>query len=221
MSVDPLQMTPELHQYMLANSLREPEVLQQMREEVSKMPEAAMLLAPEQGQFLAFLLKLIGAKRTVEVGVFTGCSTIWTALSLPDDGRIIACDVSEEYTAVAQRYWQQANVSDKIDLRLAPAGDTLAQLIEDGQAGQFDFAFIDADKGNYGLYYEQCLTLLRPGGLMVFDNVLWSGAVIDESDQSEDTVAIRQLNQMAHQDNRIDVSIVPIGDGLLLARKRG
>ena len=220
MTVDPLAMTPQLHQYMLSVSLREPEVLVKMRREVEQMPNAGMLLAPEQGQFLAFLMKLIGAKYTLEVGVFTGCSTLWVADALPENGRIIACDVSETYTAIAQRYWQEAGVDHKIDLKLAPAGETLAALIEDGQSEQFDFAFIDADKNNYALYYEQCLTLLRPGGFIAVDNVLWSGRVVDETAQDEDTVAIRALNLKAKTDERVDISLVPIGDGLLLIRKR-
>ncbi len=220
MTVEPLAISPELHEYLLSVSLREPEVLVKMREEVSKMPSAGMLLAPEQGQFLAFLLKLIGAKKTLEVGVFTGCSTLWVANALPENGRIIACDVSEEYTNIARRYWREAGVDHKIDLRLAPATETLSQLIDAGHSGQYDFAFIDADKSNYSHYYEQCLQLLRPGGFIAFDNVLWGGAVIDETDQYEDTVAIRELNLKAKSDERVDISLVPIGDGLFLLRKK-
>lgn len=209
-----------IRDYLLENSLREVEILAQLRQETAVHPNGGMQISPLQGQFMAQLVKLIGAKRTLEVGVFTGYSSLVVALALPADGQIIACDVSEEFTAVARRYWQQAGVADKIQLHLAPATDTLAQLLDDGQANQFDFAFIDADKENYDSYYELCLQLVRPNGLIAIDNMLWSGRVADENDQSESTRAIRALNKKLHTDKRVDVSLLTIGDGVSLLRKR-
>lgn len=220
MSRKTIEMTDALHDYLLANSLREPEVLRRLREETAPLPRAGMQLSPEQGQFLALLVRLLGATRTLEVGVFTGYSALVTALALPPEGRITACDVSEEWTAIARRYWQEAGVADKIDLRLAPALQTLDGLLDEGRAGAYDFAFIDADKGNYARYYERALQLVRPGGLIAIDNVLWGGRIADPDDRSEDTVALRDLNARLHRDERIDLSIVPIGDGLTLARRR-
>jgi len=179
-----------------------------------------MQIAPEQGQFMALLVQLIGAKKTLEVGVFTGYSSLSVALALPADSKIIACDVSEEYTAIARRYWQQAGVADKIDLRLAPAIETLDQLLAASVAQTFDFAFIDADKENYDAYYERCLQLVRPGGLIAIDNVLWSGRAADPLDQDQSTQAIRAFNEKLHDDERITLSLVPIADGLTLALKR-
>lgn len=213
-------LSVQLHKYLLDVSLREPEILQRLRKETAVLPEAGMQLDPEQAQFLALLLKLIGAKRTIEVGVFTGYSSLITALALPDDGQIVACDVSEEFTAVAQKYWQEAGVEHKIQLNIAPANETLNRLLANGEAGQFDFAFIDADKTNYDAYYEFCLQLVRPGGLIAIDNVLWHGQVIDPANQTPDTIAIRALNKKLHSDERVDLSLVPIGDGLTLLRKR-
>ena len=169
---------------------------------------------------MALLIKLIGATKTLEVGVFTGYSSLWTALSLPPHGRIVACDISEEWTTVARRYWSEAGVEDKITLRLAPALETLDQLLSDGLAGSFDFAFIDADKTNYADYYERALKLVRAGGLIAIDNVLWSGRVADQSDQDKDTVAIREFNEKLYHDERITLSLIPIADGLTLALKR-
>lgn len=220
MSRKTIEMTDALHDYLLANSLREPEVLRRLREETAPLPGAGMQLSPEQGQFLALLVQLLGATRTLEVGVFTGYSSLVTALALPPEGRITACDVSEEWTAIARRYWQEAGVADKIDLRVAPALQTLDRLLDEGRAGAYDFAFIDADKGNYAHYYERALTLLRPGGLIAIDNVLWGGRIADPDDQREDTLALRALNAKLHHDERIALSIVPIGDGLTLALKR-
>lgn len=214
-----LCVTNEIYEYMLSVSFREPEVLGRLRAETATDEKAQMQIAPEQGQFMAMLIKLLGAKRTLEIGVYTGYSALWTALALPDDGKIIACDVSKEWTAVARRYWQEAGVAHKIDLRLAPAAKTLSQLIEEGRAGSFDFAFIDADKQNYDLYYESCLQLVRPGGLIAIDNVFWGGSVADSSDTDSDTEAIRALNNKIHADPRVDISMVPIADGLTLARK--
>jgi caffeoyl-CoA O-methyltransferase len=184
------------------------------------MPASDCQISPEQGQFMAFLVKLIGARRTLEVGVFTGYSALWVAQALPEEGQIVACDISEAWTAVARRYWKEAGVDDKIELHLAPAAETLNRLIEEGQGGSFDFAFIDADKAGYDTYYEQCLTLLRPGGLIAIDNVLRDGRVIHERPPSEGTRAIQRLNRKLHTDPRIDLSLVPIADGLTLARKR-
>jgi predicted O-methyltransferase YrrM len=178
-----------------------------------------MQISPEQGQFMAMLARLIGAQRYLEIGVFTGYSSLTMALAMPRLGAVVACDVSEEYTSIARRYWKEAGVDYKIDLTLAPAMDTLNKMIEEG-ATPFDIAFIDADKGNMPNYYEACLRLVRPGGLIMIDNVLWSGKVADEAVEDEDTRAIRDLNAKLNGDNRIDLSLLPIGDGLTLARKR-
>lgn len=201
-------------------SLREPGILRRLREETSTHPMANMQIAPEQGQFMALLIRMLGARRILEVGVFTGYSSLAMALALPEGGEIIACDVSEEYTAIARRYWREAGVSDRIALRLAPATETLDALLADGQAGAFDFAFIDADKPNYRGYYERCLTLLRPGGVVAIDNVLWSGTVADPTQSDPDIEAIRDLNTFLHSDNRVDLSLLPLADGLTLARKK-
>jgi len=220
MSRRTLTMTDPLYEYLLASSLREPPLLQQLREETARMPNAQLQLSPEQGQFLAFLVRAIGARRTLELGVFTGYSALCVALALPPDGRVVACDVSEEWTSIARRYWDAAGVAAKIDLRIAPALQTLDDLIAEGEAGAFDFAFIDADKDTYPAYYERCLTLLRPGGVIAIDNVLRNGCVADPADQRPGTVAMRAFNAHLHRDERIDLSLLPIGDGLTLARKR-
>jgi caffeoyl-CoA O-methyltransferase len=178
-----------------------------------------MQITPEQGQFMGLLSRMLNARKALEIGVFTGYSSIAVALALPDDGKLIACDVSETYTAVARRYWREAGVEHKIDLRLAPALDTLDRLIAKGESGTFDFAFIDADKKNYENYYERCLTLLRKGGVIAVDNVLWDGKVADFAVQDTDTKAIRAFNQKLHGDSRIALSMLPIGDGLTLACK--
>ena len=215
-----LGLSPALYDYLLQNSLRETDTLRQLREETAQHRAAIMQIAPEQGQFMALLVQLIGAKRTLEVGVFTGYSSLVVAQALPDDGQIIACDVDAEATAIAQRYWQAAGVADKIDLRLAPAVETLDGLIAEGQAGRFDFAFIDADKRNYPRYFEQCLTLLRPGGLIAVDNVLWAGRVTETDSEDKRTQAIRAFNAALHEDERVSLSLVPVADGLTLAMKR-
>ncbi len=220
MSKQTIGLDDRLYNYLLSVSLREPEILRQLRQETNNHPQATMQIAPEQGQFMALLVQLLGAKKTLEVGVFTGYSSLSVALALPPDGKIIACDVSEEYTAIARRYWQKAGVADKIDLRLAPALETLDRLLADGQAETFDFAFIDADKVNYEGYYERSLQLVRPGGLIAIDNVLWGGKVADSQFQNSSTLAIRALNQKLHHDERITLSLVPIADGLTLALKR-
>ena len=210
----------QLYNYLLSISLREPEILLKLRQETASHPRSGMQISPEQGQFMRLLVQLIGAKKTLEVGVFTGYSSLSVALALPADGKIIAADVSEEFTAIARRYWQEAGVADKIDLRLAPALETLDHLLATGQAETFDFAFIDADKENYDGYYERSLQLVRPGGLIAIDNVLWSGQVAEEQNQDESTQAIRALNEKLHHDERITLSVVPIADGLTLAIKR-
>jgi caffeoyl-CoA O-methyltransferase len=213
-------ITPELAAYIRGVSLREPEILRRLREETAQRPDAQMQLSPEQGQFLGMLVRLVGARRTLEVGVFTGLSSLHVALALPPEGRLIACDISPQSTAIARRYWREAGVANKIDLRIGPAADTLDALLQEGAAGSFDFAFVDADKENYHRYYELVLKLLRPGGLVGFDNVLWHGTVIDDSVQDADTRAIREFNAKLHGDDRIWISLVPLGDGLTLASKR-
>lgn len=214
-----LTLSETLHQYLLSVSLQEAEVLKQLREATAKLPMSRMQIAPEQGQFMALLIKLIRAKKTLEIGVFTGYSTLVVALALPEDGHIIACDVDEQYTNIAQQYWQQAGIKQKIDLRIAPALETLDKLIATRQENTFDFAFIDADKRNYDNYYERTLKLIRPGGLIAIDNVLWSGKVADPENADKRTIAIREFNQKLHQDPRINLSLIPIADGLTLAMK--
>ena len=220
MSNRTLNLSDPLYEYMLSVSLREPQVLRRLREETARDEMARMQVAPEQGQFMALLVELTGARQALEIGVFTGYSALCIAQSLPEEGRLVACDISETWTRTARRYWREAGVEHKIDLRVAPAADTLEALVEQGNASRFDFAFIDADKANYDLYYERCLQLIRPGGLIAIDNVLWGGAVIDTSDQDADTVAIRALNTKLHGDDRVAISLVPIADGLTLLRKR-
>ena len=209
-----------LYDYFLDVSLRESSLLARLREETAADPMARMQIAPEQGQFMAGLLRLIGARRGIEVGVFTGYSSLCASLAMGSECYLLACDVSEEWTAIARRYWAQAGVSENIDLRLAPALQTLDAVLDEGQAGSFDYAFIDADKTHYADYFERCLSLLRPGGMLLIDNVLWGGRVADPAEQEEDTVAIRALNEKLHRDKRIDLSLVPIADGLSLCRKR-
>jgi predicted O-methyltransferase YrrM len=215
-----IQMDDRLYEYLLANSLREPELWRRLREETAKLPMAMMQIAPEQGQFMHLLARLIGAKRCLEVGTFTGYSALAVASALPPDGLLICCDISAEWTAIAQRYWAEAGLADRIALHLRPALQTLDELLAQGQAESFDFAFIDADKTNYGNYYERCLKLIRPGGLIVVDNTLWSGAVADPAVQDEDTQAIRTLNAALHRDPRIDLSLIPVADGLALVMKK-
>ncbi|MBE9129267.1 MULTISPECIES: class I SAM-dependent methyltransferase [unclassified Coleofasciculus] len=210
----------QLYDYFLSVSLREPEILRQLREETLGYHNAVMQIAPEQGQFMALLVQLMGATKTLEVGVFTGYSSLAVALALPADGKLVACDVSEEYTAVARRYWEKAEVAHKVELRLAPALETLDELLAAGLAETFDFAFIDADKKNYPGYYERSLQLIRPGGLIAIDNVLWSGRVADSQVQDNNTQAIRAFNEKLSQDERVALSLVPIADGLTLALKR-
>lgn len=221
MSNNFLPLTELLYEYIIKNSNREPDVLRRLREETAATnPHAIMAVSPVQGQFMMLLLKLINAVKTLEVGVFTGYSSLCTALTIPANGRIYACDVSEEWTSVARRYWNEAGVADKITLKLAPAIETLDALLAEGHAGTFDFAFIDADKANYDHYYERALKLLRKGGLIVFDNMLWYGKVADLSVNDEDTVALRALNAKLHHDTRVFVSLIGVGDGMSLVIKQ-
>ena len=215
-----IQLDDGLYTYLLSVSLREPEVLRQLREETSNHPYGGMQIAPEQGQFMALLVELIGAQRVLEIGVFTGYSSTCMALALPPGGRLMALDLSAEYTEIARRYWQLAGVADKIELRLGPALASLDRLIEDGAGDSFDLAFIDADKGHYDAYYERSLELLRPGGLLLIDNVLWGGKVADPSVKDDDTQAIRDLNRKIHTDEHVTAVLLPVADGLTLARKR-
>lgn len=211
-------LTDPLYEYLQSVSLREPEVLLRLRMETSANPYALMQIAPDQGQFMALLARLMGARRYLEIGVFTGYSALSMALALPADGEITACDISEEWTAIARRYWREAGVGAKIDLRLGPAKDTLASLLENGAEGSYDMAFIDADKENYQVYFEYCLKLVRPGGLILIDNVLWDGRVIDETDTDESTLAIKEFNHQLQKDDRVSISMLPVVDGLTLAR---
>ncbi|MDE1461199.1 O-methyltransferase [Spartinivicinus poritis] len=219
MSRSTLNMTDVIENYIWQVGVRETAVMQQCREETAAMPNANMQIAPEQGQFLALLAQLMGAKRIVEVGTFTGYSALWMASVLPDDGELIACDISDEYTSKAKQYWQQAGITNKIDLKIKPATESLAELLAAGGAGQVDMLFIDADKIGYQDYYEQGLQLLRQGGLMAFDNTLWSGSVAEPSDDP-DTVALQKFNRHVHSDQRVDMGLLPIGDGLTLVRKK-
>lgn len=220
MSRATLGLSDALLAYCRDYGVREPDLVRALREETAVHPHARMQISPEQGQFLQLLCELIGARRILEVGTFTGYSAIWMAAALPADGCLICCDVSEESTAVARRYWNAAQLSGRIELHLRPALETMQQLFDAGGAESLDLVFIDADKSNYRAYYEQALRLLRPGGVCAIDNVLWSGRVVDPACDDADTVAIRELNALIHADSRVTVSLVPIGDGLTLARKR-
>lgn len=219
MSRNSINLTPELERYVLSHSLHEPTLLTKLREETARLSQANMQISPLQGQFMSLMTKITGCKRALEIGTFTGYSALIVAMAMPEDGALIACDVSEEWTSIARRYWEEANVSHKIELKLGPALVTLDALIEQGQQGSFDMAFIDADKSNYAHYYERALTLLRPGGLILIDNVLWSGSVCDPQVQDEDTQAIRALNALIQEDKRVELSMLPIGDGLSIVRK--
>lgn len=215
-----IRLDDRLYEYLLRVSLREAPILRRLREETSKLPNAGMQISPEQGQFMALLIKIASAHKVLEIGTYTGYSALAMAMALPPDGEIVACDLSPEWTAVAARYWAEAGVAGRIDLRLAPALQTAAALLDAGHALTFDFAFIDADKERYPDYYEAALKLLRPGGLIAVDNTLWNGRVVDEAARDADTLAIRAFNDRLKSDPRIDLSLVPIGDGLTLARKR-
>ena len=210
----------EIYGYILDNSLREPPILEKLRRQTQEMPEGMMQISPDQGQFMGLVVRLTGARRVVEVGTFTGYSSTVMALALPADGHLVACDESAEYTDIAARYWREAGVADRIELRLGPAVGSLDALLTEGAAGSFDIAFIDADKVNYAAYYERCLELLRPGGLVIIDNVLWGGRTANAEVDDENTAAIRALNAAIHRDERVDCSLLSVGDGLTLACKR-
>jgi len=208
-------LTAALYDYIVATGTRETRVQRELRDETRKLPHGGMQIGPDQGALLQVLVRMLRAKRCIEVGTFTGYSALCLALVLPRNGKIVCCDVSEEWTAIARRYWQKAGVAAKIDLRIAPALETLAKL-----RGRYDFAFIDADKPNYWKYYDRCLQLIRRGGVVAIDNTLWSGSVIDPADRSESNVALREFNRRVAKDRRVDIALVPVGDGLTLAVKR-
>jgi predicted O-methyltransferase YrrM len=213
-----LQLTDTLYKYYLANSLREDPILYQLREETAKMSAGKMQIAPEEGQFLAFIVKLLRAKKTLDVGTFTGYSTLVTAMAMPDDARIITCDINVEWTKIAKKYWKKAGLDHKIELKLAPAIDTLTELRRD-EKGTFDFIFIDADKQTYKSYYELSLELIKPGGVIAIDNVLWDGRVADSSQMDESTKAIREFNTHVFDDSSVFITMLPIADGLTLVMK--
>ncbi|MBD24837.1 MAG: SAM-dependent methyltransferase [Candidatus Marinimicrobia bacterium] len=220
MSRETTVLTEELLTYIRKIGIREDNDLRLLREETASHPAARMQISPEQGQFMMLLIELIGARKTFEVGVFTGYSTMCAAKAMGGEGRVVALDISEEYTSVAQRHWKASGLAECIDLRIAPAEKSLQAMILAGESASYDFAFIDADKTNYDSYFEHALKLVRPGGLIAIDNVLWHGAVVDPENQEEDTIAIRHINEKLAADERITLSLVPIGDGLSLARKR-
>jgi predicted O-methyltransferase YrrM len=220
MSNRTLVIDDHLYQYLLKHSVRETPVMRELRELTLKHEMARMQIAPEQGQFMALLVELLAAGKIIEIGTFTGYSALCMAQAMRSGGRLVCCDLNEEWTAIGLPFWQRAGVRGRIDLRIGPALETLAGLIESGETGSFDIAFIDADKTNYSNYYERCLELLRPGGLMMCDNTLWSGSVADPANHDEDTVALREFNNLLHEDPRVSISLIPIGDGLTLARKR-
>ena len=217
MSASILPYTPELRRYLWDKGLREHPVLEELRNETSKLPNSVMQICPEQGALMSNLIKLISAKKAIEVGTYTGYSALAVALTLPKDGKLLACDISEEWTSIGKRAWKKAGVLNKIELAIGPAAETLDKKISDGEKDTYDFAFIDADKKNYKKYYEQCLKLVRPGGLIILDNVLWFGSVIDGTRQDEDTRAIRDINILISEDKRVTPSMIPVGDGLTLA----
>lgn len=215
-----LNLDDALYQYLLDVSLRESPLLKRLREETAQLPTARWQIAPEQGQFMALLVQISGARKILEIGTFTGYSALCMAQAMPADGRLICCDLPGDYNAIAERYWREAGVAERIDLRLAPALETLSALERGGQSESFDLIFIDADKANYRVYLEHALVLVRQGGLILFDNVLWSGRVLEQSPESADTRAIQALNRGLLRDSRIDLSLLPLGDGLTLCRKR-
>lgn len=215
-----MPLTDNLYHYLLDAASREPDLLKRLRAETANVRYPGMQIAPEQGQFMALLVQLTGARRAIEIGTYTGYSSLCVAMAMPPESRLIACDINEEWTAIARRYWAEAGVAERIELRLAPAHETLKQLIGCGESDSFDFAFIDADKENYGVYYDYCFDLVRPGGLIAIDNMLWDGTVADPARDDPDTLAIRGVTRRIKGDPRVDISLVPIGDGLMLARKR-
>lgn len=222
MSNETLMLTPQVYDYLVRQGVREPSVLRDLREATARQFGAAagMQIAPEQGAFMAMLVSLIGARKTLDVGVFTGYSAAAVALALPDDGTVVACDISDKWSGLARKYWDKAGVADKIDLRIAPATQTMDALVDASEGGTFDFIFLDAEKTEYEAYYKRALMLARPGGLIAVDNVLWSGRVADDTVMDADTVAIRVFNEMVRHDDRVTLSMVPIADGLTLAQKK-
>lgn len=223
-----IKFTSELHDYILSVSLREPDVLRQLREETDRDPNAIMQIPPEQGQFMAFLIRALGAKKAIEIGTYTGYSALCIALALPKDGIVVACDINDTWANIGKKYWKEAGVSDRIDFRLGPALNTIEELLASGQNGTFDFVFIDADKSNYIRYYEAALSLLRPGGIIAIDNVLLFGSVVDpnvlDADlrsriSDGDISVLRELNEKIGKDSRVDMSMLPVADGLTLVRK--
>jgi predicted O-methyltransferase YrrM len=213
-------LPPAMQEYLVRHGVREPEILKRLREETALLPQHNMQIAPEQGALLSMLVELLGAKRCIELGTFTGYSSLVVALAMPPDGTMVCCDISEEWTSVARRYWAEAGVADRVDLRLGPALETLDALLAAGAANTFDFAFVDANKTEYPDYHERIVQLLRPGGLVAYDNVFWEGGVIDESMQDEDTVGVRRLNERLAADERVSIAMIPVADGVTLARKR-
>jgi O-methyltransferase len=220
MSNKTIGLDERLHHYLLSHSVRETSVMRRLRERTMAHQWARMQIAPEQGQLMALLVEIIGARQAVEIGTFTGYSALWIASALPRDGCLICCDVNEEWATQGIPFWEEAGVRERIDLRIAPALETLEDLLKKGSAGRFDLVFVDADKPAYADYYEYGLELLHPGGLILFDNTLWGGAVADPDNDDEDTRGIRALNERLHRDGRVSQSLVPIGDGLTIARKR-
>ena len=219
MSTHSISVDERLRNYMLDVSLREHPELRALRDETAKHEMARMQVSPEQGQLMQMLIRMLGAKTCIEVGTFTGYSALAVALALPDDGKLVACDISEEYTKIGVPFWERAGVSDKIDLRIAPASETLDKMIAAGETGSYDFAFIDADKPGYPDYFERCLTLMRIGGVIAVDNIFMGGGVADPEAESDNVVAMRNFNALIKEDSRVEISLIPIGDGLTLARK--
>jgi predicted O-methyltransferase YrrM len=220
MSNTSIGVPEDLNEYLVAHGVREPDILRRLREETAALPQHDMQIAPEQGAFMALLVEILDARRCIELGTFTGYSSLVVALAMPPDGRIVCCDVSEEWTSIARRYWAEAGVGDRVDLRLGPALETLDELLAGGAAGTFDFAFVDASKREYPDYHERIVRLLRQGGLVVYDNVFWAGDILDESKTDPDTLGVRRLNDRIAQDERVTISMIPVADGLTLARKR-
>jgi predicted O-methyltransferase YrrM len=219
MAVRNIGLPDNVYEYLVAHSVRDNPIKRRLREETAKLPLGMMQIGADQGQFMGLLAELIGARRALEIGTFTGYSSLCVAEAMGPQGRMICCDISEEFTSIARRYWREAGVADRIDLRLGPGIETLDKLLAAGEAGKFDFAFIDADKTNYDAYYERALKLVRAGGLIAIDNVLWGGDVANPQDKSDDTVAIRRLNDKLAKDDRVTLAMVSIGDGVTLARK--
>ena len=220
MSNRTLNLDEALYSYLLDVSLRETPLQKRLREETAALPVAQWQIAPEQGQFMALLVQLTGARQLLDIGTFTGYSALSMAQALPEDGHLLCCDIDQQYTAIARRYWKEAGVAERVELRLAPAMETLGALVREGKAGSFDLIFVDADKVNYPAYLEHALILARPGGLILFDNTLWSGRVLERTPETADTRAIQSLNKRLKVDQRVDISLLPLGDGLTLCRKR-